>query len=94
MPFGVTVASDVFQRKLDECFGKLKQVIIIPHDIMVVGYEPDHTDHNQAFTHLLQTAQKCNIKLNYGKLQYKKDEVDFFCDTYTTSGHKPAKRKV
>ena len=26
MPFGVTVAGDVFQRKHDECFGKLKQV--------------------------------------------------------------------
>ena len=29
MPFGATLASDVFQYKLDECFGKIKQVIII-----------------------------------------------------------------
>ena len=41
MPFGATVASDVFQRKFDECFGKLKQVIIITDDIVVVGYKPD-----------------------------------------------------
>ena len=26
MPFGVTVAGDVFQCKLDQCFGKIKQV--------------------------------------------------------------------
>ena len=94
MPFGATVAGDVFQRKLGECFGKLKQVIIIADDIMVVGYKQDHSNHDQAFTSLLQTAQKCNIKLNYDKLQYKKDEVDFFGETYTTSGHKPAKSKV
>ena len=56
MPFGVTVAGDVFQRKLDECFGKLKQVIIIADDIMVVGYNPDHSDHNQAFTSLLTNS--------------------------------------
>ena len=75
-------------------FGKLKQVIIIRDDIMVVGYKPDHSDLNQAFTSLLQTAQKCNIKLNFDKLQYKQNEVDFFGDTYTTSGCKPARSKV
>ena len=47
MPFGATVASDVSQRKLDECFDKLKQFIIIADDIMVDGYNPDHSDHNQ-----------------------------------------------
>ena len=62
MPFGATVTGDVFQCKLDEHFGKLKQVIIIADNIMVVGYKPDHSDHDQAFTNLLKTAQKCNVK--------------------------------
>ena len=94
MPFGATVANDVFQCKLNECFGKIKQVIIITDDIMIVGNKPDHSDHIQAFTTVLQTAQKCNVKLNYDKLQYKQDEVEFFGETYTTSGCKPAKDKV
>ena len=34
------------------------------------------------------------MKLNYDKLQYKQDEVEFFGESYTTSGHKPAKHKV
>ena len=37
MPFGTTVAGDVFQRKLDQYFGKIDNVIIIADDIMVVG---------------------------------------------------------
>ena len=78
MPAGATVAGDLFQRKLDEYFGKLKQVIIIADDILVVRYKADHSDHDQAFTSLLQTAQKCNVKLNFDKLQYKQNEVDFF----------------
>ena len=94
MSFGATVAGEVFQRMLHECLGKLKQVIIIADDIMVVGYKPDHSDHDQAFTCLLQTTQKCNVKLIYDKLQYKKDEVHFFGETYTTSSHKPVKSKV
>ena len=67
MLFEATVAGDVFQCKLDQYFGKLKQVLIITDD-MVVGYEPDHSDDVQAFTNLLQMAQKCNVKLNYDKL--------------------------
>ena len=75
IPFGVTVAGDVFQHKLDECFGKIKQVIVIADDIFIVGYKQNHSNHDQAFTTLLESAKRCNVQLNYGKLQYKKDEV-------------------
>ena len=53
MPFGVTVAGDVFQHKLDQCFGKIKQVIVIADDIIIVGKKPNHGDHGQALTTLL-----------------------------------------
>ena len=43
MPFGATVARDVFQCKLDECFGEIEQVIIIADDIRIVAYKPDHS---------------------------------------------------
>ena len=75
MPFGATVAGDVFQHELDECFGKIEQVIIIADDIMIVHYKPDLSDHAQAFTNLLQTAKECNVKLNYDKLRYKQNKV-------------------
>ena len=38
MPFEATVAGDVFQCKLDQCFGKIKQVIVIADDTMIVIY--------------------------------------------------------
>ena len=59
---------------------------------MVVG--KNHRDHDLALTSLLQTARKCNVQLNYDKLQYKKTEVDFFGETYMIDGHKPAQTKV
>ena len=90
MPFGITAAGDVFQHKLDQCFGKIDQVIVIADDIMIVGKKQNHRDHDKALTTLLETARKCNVKLNFDKLQYKKTEVDFFGETYTTDGHKPA----
>ena len=94
MPFGATGAGDVFQCKLDECFGHIPNVIVIADDIMVVGKQPNHKNHDQALTTLLETARQCNVRLNYEKLQHKQTEVEFFGETYTVDGHKPAKGKV
>ena len=90
MPFGVTVAGDVLQCKLDQCFGKIKQVIVIADDIMILGKKPNHSVHDQPLT----MTTRCNVSLNYEKLQYKKDEVDISGETYITSGHKPNQTKV
>ena len=93
MPFGATVAGDIFQHKLDQCFGMIKQVIVIADDIMIVGKQQNHTNHDHTLTTLIDTAKKWNVQLNSDKLQYKKTEIDFFGETYT-SGHKPAQSKV
>ena len=57
MHFGATIAGDVFQCKLDECFGKTEPVMIIVDDIMIVGHKQDHSNYDQAFTNLLQVAK-------------------------------------
>ena len=45
MPFGATLAGDVFQCKLDQCFGHIQNVIVIADDIMVVD-KLHHRDHD------------------------------------------------
>ena len=64
MPFGATVTGNIFQWKLDSIFLNLENVMIITDDIMVIGYQEDEQDHDKAFTQLLETAKKNNIKLN------------------------------
>ena len=61
MPFRATVAGDVFQCKLDECFGHLRNVIVIADDIMIMGKKPSHSDHDQALTTLPENGRKCNV---------------------------------
>ena len=73
---------------------KIKNIIVIADDIMVIGRNQNHKDHDIAFTTLLQSARKCNIKLNYEKLQYKCMQVNFYGETYTTDGCKPAQSKI
>ena len=77
MPFGTNGAGDVFQQKLDQWFGYIKNVIVIADDIMVVGKQHNCRGHGQALRKLLATATNCNVRLNYEKLQYKQEEVDF-----------------
>ena len=61
---------------------------------MVIRKNDNHKDHDLAFTTLLQTARRCNIKLNYDKLKFKGTEVNFYGKTYTTDGCKPAQNKI
>ena len=77
MPFGATMAGDVFQHKLDQYFGHIMNVIVMADDIMVVGKQCNHRNYDQGLTNLLATARKCNVRLNYEKLEYKQEEVDF-----------------
>ena len=69
-------------------------VIVIADDIMIVGKKTNYSNHDQALTTLHDTVRKCNVHLTYDKLQYKKQEVDFFGETSTTRGHKSAQSKV
>ena len=94
MPFGATVAGDVFQCKLDECFDHIPNVIVIADDIMVVGKQPNHKDHDLALTTLLESARHCNVRLNYEKLQYTQTDIKFFGETYMVDGCKLSKGKV
>ena len=60
---------------------------------MIIGKWQNHKDHDHVLTTLLDTARHCNVRLNYEKLQYKKEEVNFLGETYTTSEHKPAQKQ-
>ena len=61
IPFGTTVAGDIFQHKLDQCFGHIKNVIVIADDLMIVGKKHNHNGHDQALTILLDTARSFNV---------------------------------
>ena len=77
MHVGLTMAGDVFQCKLDQCFEHIKQVIVIADNIMIVGKKSNNSDHDQALSTLLGTDRRCNVRLHYKILQNKKEEIIF-----------------
>ena len=68
-------------------------MIVIADDIMIVASSRTQRDHDVVLTTMLDTARTCNVRLNFEKLKYKKTEVEFFWETYTIDGCKPAKTK-
>ena len=83
-----------FRGSLTSAFGRLIKWLSLQMTLWWLASQQNHKDHDIALTNLLETARRCNIRLNFDKLKYKKTEVDFFGKTYTTDGCKLAQSKV
>ena len=54
---------DMFQHKIDELFNDMPNVFGIADDILVIGYDKDRTDHDEAVYKVLRWCQDINLKL-------------------------------
>ena len=66
LPFGVKIAQDVFQHRLDNILKDIPNVAGIADDILVCG-SPD-IEHNLSFINMLEACGLNNVALNSGKL--------------------------
>ena len=95
MPFGATVAGDVFfKESLMSALASWNRFLSLQMTSWLLGTSQTTVIMTKHLLVCYKPAQKCNVKLDFDKLQYKQNEVYFFCETYTTSGHKPARSKV
>ena len=76
LPMGTFVASDIFQRKLDEVYANLPGVTGIADDMAIYGSSTEEYDRN--FLRLLKVTRKHNLHMNKDKLQFNKETVDLF----------------
>ena len=97
MPFGISVAPEEFQRRIDENLEGLEGVKAIADDILVRGdgdtYEEAIADHDKRLIALLERCQQKNIKLNKEKFQLKKTELPYMGVVLTDKGVKPDPKK-
>ena len=92
MPFGVKIAQDVFQRRLDEIFKDIPNVAGIADDILVCG--SSDIEHDLSFINMLEACRLNNVALNSGKLQFKQEKINFYGHTLTEKGLQPAQDKL
>ena len=92
LPFGISSAPEVFQKKMTELFGDLDGVHIVFDDMIIAAV--DDEDHDRIFRALLERARTCNVKFNRSKLQIKVTKTSYLGHILTPDGIKADPGKV
>ena len=92
MPFGISVASDVAQKMVDEHFSDIPGVLAVHDDIIIAAQNLE--EHDQALRSALIRARERNIKFNRGKVQLRVDHVSYLGNIVTADGFKADPDKI
>ena len=97
MPFGIRVAPEEFQRRIDESLKGLEGTKGIGDDILIWRdgntVEEATSNHDAWLSALLEQYQQKHIKLNIDNFQLRKTELSYMGVTLTDKEVKPDQRK-
>ena len=94
LPFGAAPEGDMFQCKIDEISNDMPNVFGIADDILVIGYDKDGADHDEAVYKVLKQCQDVNLKLNKEKCHFRCMSIPFFGEVVSRQGIQPNPQKV
>ncbi|CAB3992300.1 Hypothetical predicted protein [Paramuricea clavata] len=92
MPFGITSAQEVFQKRMCQSFGDLEGVETDVDDILVWGATVE--EHDERLMNTLQRCEEINLTLNKEKCEFRVKEVTYIGHKLTREGVKPDEQKV
>ena len=84
----------MFQWKIHEIFNDMPNVFGIADDILVIGYDKDRTDHDEAVYDVLRQCQDVNLKLNKVKCHFRCTSIPFFGELVSREGVQPYPQKI
>ena len=97
LPFGLSVSSEIFQKRLVQALEGLVGVACIADDILIYGIgdtlDEARQDHDKNLSLLLERCRQKSIKLNREKVLLRVQQVDFM-GHLTAQGLKPDPNKV
>ena len=94
LPFGAVLAGNMFQQKIDEIFNDMPNVFGIADNILVIGYDKDGADHDEAVYDVLRQCQDVNLKLNKEKCHFRCTSIPFFGKVVSREGVQPDLQKI
>ena len=77
---------DIFQHKINEIFNDMPNVFGIADDILVIGYNNDGKDHDEAVYNVLKQCWDVNLKLNKDKCHFRCMSIPFFSKIVSRDG--------
>ena len=98
LPFGLSVSSEIFQKRLMMALDGIDGVMCVADDIIVWGVgENNHDaviDHDRKLKLVLQKCSDDGIKLNKIKCEFRKTELEFLGHVVSADSLKPDPSKV
>lgn len=98
LPYGLSVSSEIFQRRLMQALEGLPGVVTVADDIIVMGRGSTvieaSEDHDKNLTALQRRCKEKNIRLNEEKTVLKQSEISFMGHRISAQGVKPDPTKV
>ena len=76
----------MFQWRIDKIFNDMTNVLGIADDILVIGYDKDGTDDDEAVYNVLRQCQDVNLKLNKEKCHFRCTSIPFFGKVVSREG--------
>ena len=98
MPFGISPAGEIFQRRLDQAIEGLNGVKTVADDLLIIGNGESVADavkdHDVKLEALLRRCRERGIKLNEAKISLKKTSMPYIGHLLTADGVKADPSKV
>ena len=92
LPFGVSCAPEVMQKKNILLFGDIPSVHVVFDDIIIAA--DSEQEHDHVMRKVLQRARKHHVRFNKDKLQYKVAQVKYVGHVLSAQGVSPDGDKV
>ena len=92
LPFGLNIASDVFQGRFDRVLALVPNTIGVADDIII--YAKNEIEHDGSFIMLCETTGVNGLKLNAKILQFKASNCKFFGSRLNPDSLKADKSKI
>ena len=92
LPFGLSSAPEVFQKRNNKVFRDIPNVHIVFDDMTVT--RTDDEQHDEAFQAILLRAHQNQVKFNRAKIQYKVPTVQFLGHVFSAEGLSPYQEKT
>ena len=86
LPFGTSVSSELFQKRLDQALEGLDGVIGVSDDVIIHG--KDEEEHDANLKRFLERCRSLGIRLNEKKAELRKTEISFLGHLVTKNGLK------
>lgn len=92
VPFGITSAPEIFQRKMTDLLCGIEGVEVIIDDILIHG--KTRKEHDRRLDTVLHRIHDSGLKLNREKCEFRKIEIEYFGHNISSEGIQPSSSQV